>query len=108
MPGFSDIEFSSGDIYWALKHCNNSTAKDSRGQGLSMPLFREVARIVAPYLAKMFNLSVEECKLALAWLLAMIIPIPKGMDLTIPKQWHPVVLEQTTVSIFKQPTTTNS
>ena len=98
-PGFSDVTFKPGDIFWALKKSNNSTAKDSRG--LSMPLFREVAEILAEYLCTMFNLSVTNAKLAAVWLLAMIIPIPKGGDLSLPKQWRPVVLEQTPLRILE-------
>ena len=97
--GFGEIVISPGDVYRALKYSNNSAAKDSRG--LSMPLFREASQVLAPFLAKMFNLSTNESKLALAWLLAMTIPIPKGGDLTLPKQWRPVVLEATTLRIYE-------
>ena len=62
-----------------------------------MPLFRECAEVLARYLATMFNYSMDDSILAAIWLLAMTIPIPKG----IPKQWRPVVLEQTPVRIFE-------
>ena len=96
---FSRVEFSTKDIEMALKHCNNSNAKDSRG--LSMPLFREILDVLSDYLATMFNLSLEEGRLAAIWLLAMVIPIPKGGDLTIPKQWRPVILEQSPLRILE-------
>ena len=75
-PGFGEMIITPGDVYGALKKCNNSTAKDSRG--LSMPLFRECAEVLAKYLATMFGYSMDDSKLAAIWLLAMTIPIPKG------------------------------
>ena len=98
-PGLGEMVITPGDVYGALKKCNNSAAKDSRG--LSMPLFRECAEILARYLATMFNYSMDDSVLAAIWLLAMTIPIPKGGDLSLPKQWRPVVLEQTPVRIFE-------
>ena len=98
-PGFGEMIITPGDVYGALKKCNNSTAKDSRG--LSMPLFRECAEVLAKYLATMFSYSMDDSMLAAIWLLAMTIPIPKGGDLSLPKQWRPVVLEQTPVRIFE-------
>ena len=98
-PGFGEMVITPSDVFWSLKKCNNSTAKDSRG--LSMPLFRECAEELSRYLATMFNYSLEDSILAAVWLLSMTVPIPKGGDLSLPKQWRPVVLEQTPVRIFE-------
>ena len=96
----SDIIFTVGDIFQTLKATNASWAKDSRG--LYVPLYRDAREALAPYLTIMFNLMIHLCYLTSALLLAMVLPIPKGGDLTLPKQWRGIVLEQSDLRIFEK------
>ena len=96
----SDVEFTAEEVAETLKASNASMAKDSRG--LYVPLYRDARESIATYLAVLFNLSLNLCYLTLAWLVAMVIPIPKGGDLTLPKQWRGIVLEQSPVRIYEK------
>ena len=98
-PGKDHVTITELDVEFALKNSNNSQAKDS--VGLSMPLFRETAITISWYLAMMFALCMETSTLAVPWLIAMILPIPKKGDLTECKSWRPVSLEHTLLRIFE-------
>ena len=95
-----DLQFTVGEVYHALKTSNASMAKDSRG--LYIPLYRDARDSLAPYMTVLFNLMLSICYLAIAWLLAMVLPIPKGGDITLPKQWRGIVLEQSDLRIFEK------
>ena len=99
-PGFGEVEFSSSDIVNTLFNCNNSMASDSRG--LYMPLFRDAREELSVYLALLFTMAVKMGHMALAWLLAMVLPIPKPGDLSIPKNWRPITLEQTCLRVLEK------
>ena len=96
---FGDIEFDPAIIDYALKKSNNSMAKDTRK--LSMPLYRESKELIVDYLTKMFNKVIDEERMALIWLVAMTLPIPKGGDLSLAKQWRGIVLEATPVRVWE-------
>ena len=98
-PGLDHVTITELDVEAALKRSNNSQAKDS--VGLSMPLFRETAVVISWYLAMMFAICMESSSLAVPWLMAMILPIPKKGDMTEPKSWRPVSLEHTILRIYE-------
>ena len=99
-PRLGDVAFTSGEMTEVLKMCNPSMAIDSRG--LYVPLFRDVREDISLYLALVYNMCIQLSYIAVPWLTAMVIPIPKPGDLTIPKNWRGIVLEQSDLRIFEK------
>ena len=99
-PRLGDVAFTSSEMNEILKLCNPSMAMDSRG--LYVPLYRDVRDEISLYLALLYNMCVQLTYIAVPWLKAMVIPIPKPGDLTIPKNWRGIVLEQSDLRIFEK------
>ena len=99
-PGLCDVVFTNIKVIKILKSCNPSMAMDSRG--LYVPLYRDVKEELALYLAILFNMTTQTAYLVAAWLIAMVLPIPKSGDLTIPKNWRGIVLEQSLLRIYEK------
>ena len=99
-PGLCDVVFTNVKVIKILKSCNPSMAMDSRG--LYVPLYRDVKEELALYLAILFNMTTQTAYLVAAWLVAMVLPIPKSGDLTLPKNWRGIVLEQSPLRIYEK------
>ena len=98
-PGLSDIAFTEHETIQVLKNCNNSMAVDNCD--LYMPLIRDAASQVAVFFTCLMNLAIRMGSLAIVWLISMVIPIPKGGDLSIPKQWRPITLVHTFLRVIE-------
>ena len=99
-PRLGDVAFTSSEMSEILKMCNPSMAIDNRG--LYVPLYRDVRDEISLYLALLYNMCIQLTYIAVPWLTAMVIPIPKPGDLTIPKNWRGIVLEQSDLRIFEK------
>ena len=66
--------------------------KASGPDGISTRMLKYTAPNIAPSLTKLFNLSISTGNIPLAWKKSLIVPIPKGQELSSPSNYRPVSL----------------
>ena len=87
------FSFKNTDLDTLLKHTNNLSNTHSVGvDGISTLVVKRFKRCLLPSILHIVNLCITQSKYPSLWKCGLISPIPKKGDLSIPKNWRPIVL----------------
>ena len=68
------------------------TSKANGKDGISARMLKATAAAIAPSVTKLFNLSIQLCRIPHAWKDAIVMPIPKTQGAKTPTEFRPISL----------------
>ena len=85
------------DIYCTVEYVEHQlqeldTSKANGPDGISAKMLKETAKIIAPSVAKLFNLSLRTGCFPTHWKTSHVVPIPKSDQHTSPSNYRPISL----------------
>ena len=89
-PDFSFKTVGTGDINKVIKKLKNTSAQGR--DGISTLLLKQFKGAIAPALRHIVNLAIKTGEYPNPWKVGLITPLPKSGDLSVPKNWRPVVI----------------
>ena len=90
----------TGEIARVIKSLTNTgaTGRDS----ISTEVIKKYSEVLAPYIRHVVNLAITKSKYCTGWKWGVITPLPKAGDLSISKNWRPVVINPSLSKIFEK------
>ena len=89
-PSFSFETVGTGAVAKVIKGLKNTNAQGR--DEISTPILKQFRGVISSSLRYIVNLSIKNGRYPTPWKTGLITPLPKGGDLTIPKNWRPVCI----------------
>ena len=89
-PEFKFRTVGTGDVSKTVKNLRNTGAQ-GRDQ-ISTAILKQFRNVLAPSLRHLVNSSIRTGLYPEPWKTGIITPLPKSGDLSVPKNWRPVVI----------------
>ena len=89
-PTFSFKTVGTGEVNKVIKNMNNTNAQGR--DEISTILIKQFKSVIAPSIRHLVNLSIKTGVYPDPWKVGLITPLPKAGDLSIAKNWRPVVI----------------
>ena len=89
-PTFSFETVRTGAVAKVIKKLKNTSAQGR--DEISTPIIKQFKGVISSALRHVINLSISKGIYPTPWKTGLITPLPKGGDLSIPKNWRPVCI----------------